>query len=88
MFTTCYMLQVCLLLATCYRYVYYLLHVSGMFATCCMFQVCLLLATCFREHLPNVDHLMVLQKIDWGFVCTKWFVCLFIDTLPIEVHVL
>lgn len=42
------------------------------------------LSSLVKEHLPNVDHLMVLQKIDWGFVCTKWFVCLFIDTLPIE----
>ncbi|XP_067948552.1 growth hormone-regulated TBC protein 1-A-like [Watersipora subatra] len=42
------------------------------------------LSNLVKEKSPAVDSLMRAQRADWGLVCTKWFVCLFIDTLPTE----
>ena len=40
----------------------------------------------FRLKVPDVADHMEKHGVSWTLVATKWFICLFIDVLPIEVR--
>ena len=42
------------------------------------------MSTLFREHCPKVQSHMEKHDIPWELICSKWFICLFCDILPIE----
>ena len=38
----------------------------------------------FREECPKIHKHMEKYEIPWELICSKWFICLFCDILPIE----
>ena len=38
----------------------------------------------FREECPKIHRHMEKHEIPWELICSKWFICLFCDILPIE----
>ena len=39
-----------------------------------------------RERVPGVWGLMEEHGVTWSLVVSRWFICLFIDVLPVEVR--
>jgi hypothetical protein len=38
----------------------------------------------FSEECPSVHQHMTKHEAPWELICSKWFICLFCDILPIE----
>ncbi len=39
---------------------------------------------CFSTKCPSVHRHVESFSVPWALVCSKWFVCLFVDVLPVE----
>lgn len=39
-----------------------------------------------KAKVPAVWHSMAQHNVVWGLVVSKWFICLYIDVLPMEVR--